>query len=357
MDVSLAGISSLLSTNLNKDELFAKARQARFEHFGNEVFAYGFNYFSTYCSNHCSFCYYQSDNAHTIRYRNSTEQVVEDARRLADSGVHLIDLTMGEDPYYQQHIERLADLIQSVKSATGLPVMISPGVLEAWQLRLLKEAGATWLALYQETFDKAAFERLRICQSFEARLRVKEEAIKAGLLVEEGLLTGWGDSCEDAAASILAINSTHPTQVRAMSFVPQPGTPLESWPAADSERELLIIALLRLLYPHKLIPASLDVEGPKGLEDRLNAGANVITSLIPPQSGLVGVASRDDIKDGGRSLPQIQTILDNAGLKLASSAGYQAYIQAALDEHVRFGRADTETSPTDFCAREHAKVW
>jgi len=351
MDTSLAGISSLLDRGANRDDLFSRARQVRFEYFGNEVFAYGFNYFSTYCSNNCSFCYYRSDNPDAIRYRNTTEQIVEDAKRLAASGVHLIDLTMGEDPFYLRHIERFAELIDSVKSATDLPVMISPGVLETEQLRLLKQAGATWLALYQETFDRAVFEKLRIGQSFEARMQVKKEAVKEGLLVEDGLLTGWGDSIEDAAASMLQLDQTHPSQVRVMSFVPQKGTPLESRIPPNSERELLMIAVLRLLYPNKLIPASLDVEGPEGLEDRLNAGANVITSLIPPQSGLVGVASRDCIEDGGRSLPQIHSILDKAGLKLASRSDYKEYIQAAIEEHSRLGLTDTAASYSDDRAR------
>lgn len=47
---------------------------------------------------------------------------------------------------------------------------------------------------------------------------------------------------------------------------------------------------MRLLFPDKLIPASLDVDGISGLELRLMAGANVVTSIIPPNEGLAGVA-------------------------------------------------------------------
>ncbi|MCL2883110.1 MAG: methylornithine synthase PylB [Coriobacteriia bacterium] len=352
MDASLESIYSILDQSVDKEDIFAKARQVRAEHFGNEVFAYGFNYFSTYCLNRCSFCHYRSDNKDAVRYRNSAEQVVEDAKLLAESGVHLIDLTMGEDPYYKFQPERFADLIAKVRSATELPIMISPGVVAPESLRLFKQAGAVWFALYQETFVKSFYERLRVNQDFDARIKLKEEAIRIGLLVEEGILTGWGDGVADAVESILQMGKTQPSQVRVMTFVPQKGTPMESLEPQSNERELLMIAAMRLLYPSKLIPASLDVEGPKGLEDRLNAGANVITSLIPPESGLVGVASRSDIDDGGRSLPQVRPILERMGLKLASQSCYEAYIEAALEEHVYFGRTSAQELFPTYVAAE-----
>lgn len=342
MDANVDRLQSLLSQSVDTEELFAQARSVRASHFGNEIFAYGFNYFSTYCKNQCSFCHYRSSNSEAPRYRNDPTQVIEDAKRLADSGTHLIDLTMGEDPYYAQYPEAFAELISGVHEATQLPVMISPGMVEPAQLRLFKQAGAVWFALYQETFDRSAYARLRIGQNFDKRLALKSEAIASGLLVEEGIMTGWGDSASSAVQSLLQMGTSFPSQVRTMTFVPQKGTPLETHVAEDSSRELVMIALMRLLYPGKLIPASLDVEGPQGLRARLDAGANVVTSLIPPHSGLAGVARKTDIEDGGRSLPQIMPLIEEAGLTLAPQASYEAYIKAAFDEHQSFGRVATD---------------
>ena len=99
-DLSKAEITFLL--NLEDDDqievLFQKAREVRQNHFGNKVFMYGFIYASTYCRNDCSFCLFRCSNSQTKRYRKSKEEIVAAALRLADSGVHLIDLTMGEDP-------------------------------------------------------------------------------------------------------------------------------------------------------------------------------------------------------------------------------------------------------------------
>lgn len=332
-------IEFLLNQNEHKEMLFEKAREVRSQHFDNEVFAYGFDYFSTYCAKSCAFCHYRSDNKGALRYRADTEEVVDAALRLVNSGVHLIDLTMGEDPYYTRTPENLANLIDRVHSATGLPVMISPGVVRPEYLRLYKEAGAAWFALYQETFDPVSYARLRTSQSYEERIRLKEEALKAGLLIEEGLLTGWGDSAKEAALSLVRMGQLSPSQVRVMTFVPQQGTPMEGFAPQTHERELTMIALMRLLFPDRLIPASLDVEGLEGLEARLNAGANVITSIIPPNSGLVGVSRRGDIDDGGRSLSQVLPILERTGLRLAPLSRYQAFLESEATRSGDTGRS------------------
>ena len=44
--------------------------------------------------------YYRKSNSHCQRYRKSPHEIAAVAAALAESGVHLIDLTMGEDPQY-----------------------------------------------------------------------------------------------------------------------------------------------------------------------------------------------------------------------------------------------------------------
>ena len=88
------------------------------------------------------------------------------------------------------------------------------------------------------------------------------------------------------------------------------------------------IALLRLIHPNRLIPASFDIDGLKGLQLRLLAGANVITSLIPQSSGLLGVAAANlGINKGIRSIQTVISYLDKIGLKLASTNQYIDFIQ------------------------------
>ena len=117
-------------------------------------------------------------------------------------------------------------------------------------------------------------------------------------------------------------------QLRVMTFVPQQGTPMASAPAPDTLRELLIIAVLRLVFPDRLIPASLDVEGLAGLPSRIDAGANVITSLIVPGAGLTGVASLGrDIENSLRMPASVKSMLTRYGLKPADREAYVHWIR------------------------------
>jgi len=316
-------------------EVFKAARKLRKKYFGNRVFLYGFLYFSTYCRNNCEFCLYRKNNSAAIRYRKSPAQIIESSQHLSESGIHLIDLTMGEDPEIfqagDQGFELLLDTIRSVKQNTNLPIMISAGVLGEAVLGKLSEAGAIWYACYQETHNRALYQKLRTRQDYDIRINSKLRAKERGLLIEEGLLVGVGETMADIADSIFVMRELRADQVRVMRFVPQKGTPMERFPSPNPSKELLIIALMRLVFPERLIPASLDVGGHAELHQKLAAGANVVTSLIPPGQGLAGVAQCDlDIEDGKRTVAAIQSILRETGLEPASGDGYHSWLKQRL---------------------------
>lgn len=316
-DDIIALLSSQSDSDLNI--LYDAARSIRNENFGNHIFLYGFIYFSTWCRNDCNFCYYRKSN--TIdRYRKDPGEIIEIAVRLYESGVHLIDLTMGEDlKYHHESFESLLDMIKQIKKNTGLPVMVSPGVVKKTIIDKLAEAGVEFYALYQETHNRLLFNNLRIRQDYDERMEAKLHAKKAGMCIEEGIMTGIGETVSDLADSIIIMSNIGAHQLRVMSFVPQSGIPMEHNGTPERSIELKVISVLRLLNPDALIPASLDVDGITGLRDRINAGANVVTSIIPPLSGLAGVAQNSmDIDEGGRTVAEATAVLAEMGLIPAS---------------------------------------
>ena len=125
--------------------LFDAATRVRARHFSNRIFLYGFLYFSTFCRNNCRFCQYRRANTGFKRYRKTFGQILEAAKQMADIGVHLIDLTMGEDPDWHEKgaagFDQLVDLARQVREETRLPVMISPGVLPDQVLEQLAGSG------------------------------------------------------------------------------------------------------------------------------------------------------------------------------------------------------------------------
>lgn len=314
------------------ETLLAAARQVRQRYFGNRIFLYGFLYFSTFCRNNCRFCQYRRDNTSLSRYRKGGAETLAIAREMAGMPIHLLDLTMGEDPLLYNSWEARAaefiDLVAAIREETGLPVMVSPGALPGAVLADLAATGAEWYACYQETFNPALFRELRPGQSFDGRLATKNLARDLGMHVEEGILTGVGETMDDLADALLEMAVSDADQVRVMTFVPQPGIPLAGVRLRPAAPEPVIIAVMRLLMPDRLIPASLDIDGLAGLDSRLAAGANVVTSIVPPDLGLAGVANAAlDIDASRRSITQVSAVLAACGLDIASAGSYRTWMR------------------------------
>jgi methylornithine synthase len=324
-------LTLLLSTSDRgaMDDIFSAARELRAKYFKSNILLYGFVYLSTYCRNDCRFCNFRSSLRSLERYRKTFFEIIEASMALAQSGVHLIDLTMGEDVSFitEPGYSLLLDCLAEIKEKTSLPIMFSPGKLGRNELKKAKSKGANWYACYQETHNRALFSHWRKGQDFDERLKAKLIAKEEGLLVEEGVLVGAGASCEDLADSILAMRELGAQQVRAMAYVPTPNGLLPDDQVNPAIQELLMIACLRLSIPGALIPASLDVEGLVGLEPRLKAGANVVTSLVPGGMGLAGVAQAHfDIENQNRSPAMVREKLAELKYNLTEVSEYKAWL-------------------------------
>jgi len=321
-------LKTLLSLESEEDleKLYYAAQKVRNHYFGNRVFLNCFIYFSTHCKNQCSFCYYNCKNE-INRYRLTKEEIKEICKALKGAGFHMIDLTMGEDPYYYEDPNRFVELVQMVKEELGLPIMISPGVMDNATLFKAREKGANFFALYQETYDTELYRRLRVGQSFDGRVNARRFAKKQGYCVEDGILTGVGNDIESTILSLRGMKTNNPDMVRVMTFLPQEGTPLASFRERSNLSELKIISILRLMFPKCLIPASLDLEGIDGMVHRLNAGANIVTSILPSDSRLEGVANYDrDLKERDRDIKSVIKRLENMGMEPARQDEFEAFL-------------------------------
>ncbi|MDD1776251.1 MAG: methylornithine synthase PylB [Candidatus Methanomethylicus sp.] len=309
--------------------MFQVARNLTERNFGKKMFLYGFVYFSTYCRNVCTFCYYRKVNANPPRYRKSVDEVLKAVGILEKYGIHLADLTMGEDPQIceVEHYEPILKMCRQIKKEYDLPVMISPGVVPRSVLTELGSIGVDWYALYQETHNRNLYARMRVGQPYEVRAEARAGALKEGILVEDGILLGIGETVDDVVDSVYEMKTLGAQQVRAMGLEPQVGTPLEGRSSPPILDEMRAIAMMRLVHQDRLIPASYDVDGLKGLELRIMAGANVVTSIIPPELGLHGVAQASlDIDSSQRTVEGITPYLKRLGLEPNTRLAYKAWL-------------------------------
>jgi len=318
-------IRALLSIDdaVTLERLFETARDLKRRYFGDTVFTYGFVYFSTFCRNNCSFCYYRRENP-IERYRKTLEEIVSLAGDLQDSGVNLVDLTMGEDTMmHNDGFKKLTEIVENVDSAVSVPIMLSPGAMPEEAFPVFRKAGADWFACYQETYDRRLFSERRLEQDFDHRASQRTWARRYEMFAEDGIMTGMGETADGIADSIVEMGAQGCEQIRVMTFVPQNGTPMFSLPMGKREDELRTMAVMRLAHPERLIPASLDVEGIDGLIPRIRAGANIVTSIVPPNVQLAGVAQKElDIDGGLRSVDRVTYILEREGCRMGSNEEY-----------------------------------
>ena len=335
VDLNQDEIGFLLSLDANEDieALFATARSMRSRSFGSTVFLYGFLYFNTDCSNNCLFCQYRKANAKAVRYAKSDAVMSSIAHKMEESGVHLIDLTMGEfadgSPEAEAEYGRLCSFVKEIRRESDIPIMVSPGVVNRSVLTNMAESGADWYACYQETYARSLFSKVRPGQDFDTRYAAKLTARERGMHLEEGMLIGLGESVGDRALTIVGMRELDADQVRVMTLVAHPDTPMADIAPTPEIEELKVIAVMRLVMPDRLIPASLDVGGLAGLKRRLEAGANVVTSMIIPGMGLSGVANQElDIEDARRTPQAIAPILAECGLSPAPQNSFRSWLGA-----------------------------
>lgn len=312
--------------------LFFLSSEIKKHFFSNKLFLYSFIYFSTYCKNNCSFCNYCSKN-NIKRYRLSFEELSHICTTIKNKSIHMIDLTMGEDMYFYENEDILINYIKISKKITNLDIMLSPGVIDKRLLPKIKDAGTLFFALYQETYNRKLFTTLRQNQSFDKRNNLRTLAKKNGFLVEDGILTGICENEHDEKnmiiESIKEMKKQNLDQLRVMTFEPQKGTKFENKKQKSELIELKTIALLRLLFPDILIPASLDINGIEGMKKRIFAGANVVTSIIQQDSKLDGVVNFDkNIKydERKRDIDTVIKALNTLNMIPATISDFKNYI-------------------------------
>lgn len=279
-----------LLSNRN-DELYGylseKAREARVRNYGHDVYIRGLIEFTNYCRNDCLYCGIRKSNSSAQRYRLTESQILECCRTGYDIGFRTFVLQGGEDGYYT--VEKMTAIIRSIKEEfPDCAVTLSIGERSYEEYKAFYDAGADRYLLRHETADEAHFARLHPDRmSLRNRKKCLYELKQIGFQVGCGFMVGSPfQTVDHIVEDLLFIKELEPHMVGIGPFIPHHATPFAGMEAGTLELTLYLLAVIRLMLPTVLLPATtaLGTIDPQGRELGILAGANVVMPNLSPTS-------------------------------------------------------------------------
>lgn len=267
------------------DELFAEACRVRDKVYGRRVFMRGLIEITNHCKNNCRYCGIRYD-VRTQRYRLTKEQIMDCCRTGNELGFRTFVLQGGEDGWFTDEV--VCDIVKSIKSEfPDNAVTLSLGERGRESFARLREAGADRYLLRHETADATHYAFLHPAEMrFEHRMQCLRDLRDLGYQVGAGFMVGSpGQTIETLKKDLLFIDEFRPEMVGIGPFIPAAGTPFENERAGSVEQTLRLLAIIRIIHPHVLLPATtaLGTLHPTGRERAVMAGANVVMPNLSPQ--------------------------------------------------------------------------
>ena len=147
-----------------EERMYAIARRLKEHIYGNRIVMFAPLYLSNYCINGCIYCPYHAQNRHIPRRRLTQEEIRREVIALQDMGHKRLALETGEHPKLSpiEYVLESIDTIYSIRHRNGkirrVNVNIAATTIENYTR--LKNAGIGTYILFEETYDRAAYERL-----------------------------------------------------------------------------------------------------------------------------------------------------------------------------------------------------
>lgn len=267
------------------DILFTAARQVSREHFGNAIYVRGLIEISNHCKNDCYYCGIRKSNDKVDRYRLTKEEILACSDMGYDMGFRTFVMQGGEDFYYRDDL--LEEIIREIKSRhPDCAVTLSLGERSYESYRRLWEAGADRYLLRHETANRKHYEALHPdTMSWENRRQCLYRLKEIGYQVGCGIMVGSPyQKDEYLYEDIQFMQELQPHMIGIGPFMVQKDTPFADCKNGTVDQTLRLLALLRLLFPPVLLPATtaLGTADGRGREKGILAGANVLMPNLSP---------------------------------------------------------------------------
>ena len=126
-----------------------------------------------------------------------------------------------------------------------------------------------------------------------------------------------GQTNEDLVNDLRFVKEFEPAMCGIGPFIPHKDTPLRTYEHGSLEKTVICLAIVRLLLPKVLLPATTALSSidPKGREEGLKAGGNVIMPNLSPMS-----------------VRKKYSLYDNKAYILDEDAEYRTMIEKKINE-------------------------
>lgn len=321
---------SLIRDRTEKEELYARelVGKVRQEIYGNRIFIRGLIEFTNYCKNDCYYCGIRKSNQKAVRYRLTEEEILSCCKEGYELGFRTFVLQGGEDVFFTE--EKLVRLIQKIRK--GYPdcaITLSVGEKTKDEYQRLREAGADRYLLRHETADP---DHYRLLHPQRLSLACRKECLFAlkslGFQTGAGFMVGSpGQTPETLAEDFLFLKELNPEMVGIGPFIAHKDTPFGDRQNGSMEDTLFYLALIRLLLPNSLLPATtaLGTIHPKGRELGILSGANVVMpNLSPPSVRKKYMLYNGKLSDGDEAaecVDHLKKRMEAIGCKIVTDRG------------------------------------
>lgn len=271
-------------TDKDQEYLVEKANEIRMQSYGNKVYMRGLIEFTNYCKRDCMYCGIRKSNKNADRYRLTFDEIIHCADIGDKLGYKTYVLQGGEDAYFTD--ERMIEIIKEIKKRhPNNAITLSLGERSYESYKKLYEAGADRYLLRHETASKHLYDKLHPGASFEERMQCLRNLKEIGYQTGAGFMIGLpGQTNEDLVNDLLFVKEFKPEMCGIGPFIPQKDTPLGEETGGTLEKTVIMLAIIRLLLPEVLLPAStaLGSVDPLGREKGIKAGGNVVMPNLSP---------------------------------------------------------------------------
>ena len=198
---SLEDFKALLSPAAEPflEQIARKARLETRKHFGNSAYFFTPIYISNYCENYCIYCGFNCHNK-IKRAKLSMEEIHEEMKAIADTGLEEILILTGESRKASdvKYIGEACKIAKKYFKNIGIEVY----PMNSDEYRYLRECGADYVTVFQETYNSDKYETLHLAghkRIFPYRFNAQERALMGGMRgVAFAALLGLDDFRKDA---------------------------------------------------------------------------------------------------------------------------------------------------------------